>query len=283
MSDHSAGADSDEHPADSPDRISGTGPGRTTSRLDDVLTRTVGRVAPTTALCIAFAVYIVVGIVLPLALNFGRVGLVSWSFMAGMWAFIVALAAIVTAQQAMHRRLLLEWTSDLRKLDATEFEWLVGELLRREGWNVQETGRPDGPDGNIDLRAECGGRSLVIQCKRWTANVVGVDEVRKLAGTVSGEKSHVTTGVLVTLSRFSDAAIEEASRLRIELVDNVALLTRIDRVRASEPCPNCGASMRLDRSSRGRWLRCPRYPHCSGKRDLTDRLGTAVDLLLARS
>lgn len=64
--------------------------------------------------------------------------------------------------EARDRRHLLEWTSDLRLLDATEFEWLVGELLRREGWSVAEHGRQAGPDGNIDLEirlASGGGRS----------------------------------------------------------------------------------------------------------------------------
>jgi hypothetical protein len=45
----------------------------------------------------------------------------------------------------------MEWTSDLRSLSAEEFEWLVGEFFRREEWDVRETGRQDGPDGNVDL------------------------------------------------------------------------------------------------------------------------------------
>jgi hypothetical protein len=52
--------------------------------------------------------------------------------------------------------------------------------------------------------------------------------------------------------------------------------------RAAEPCPICATPMLLDRSSRGWWLRCPRWANgCAGKRDLGAESGRAVDLLLA--
>src|SRR5205807_9889669 len=135
------------------------------------------------------------------------VGTIAFGALGASWAVVVLLAALLAAQQAGHRRLLIEWSSDLRKLDPTEFEWLVGELLRREGWSVVETGQPDRPDGNIDLRAERAGKRAVVQCKRWASKPVGVDEVRKIAGTASGESA--TDVVLITLSEFTVAAINE--------------------------------------------------------------------------
>jgi HJR/Mrr/RecB family endonuclease len=253
---------------------------RARTRLDDLLTRTVGRLPPLVGAAAALGVYVVLGIALPLALNAGRLGFILFGFLGASWATVVLLAALFAAKQASDRRRLIEWTSDLRKLDATEFEWLVGELLRREGWNVTETGRVDGPDGNVDLRAAQGQRVLVVQCKRWAAKPVGVDEVRKLAGTTSGERSGAAA-VLVTLSDFTEAAINEGKRLRVDLVDGDALLARIDHVRQSEACPLCATPMILERSSRGWWLRCPRFPACSGKRNLASEPGAAVDLLLS--
>lgn len=234
------------------------------------------------ALALALAVYIALGVALPLALDAGRLKLITLGFLGATWGLVIILAALLAAQQATHRRLLIEWTSDLRKLDATEFEWLVGEVLRREGWNVVETGKPDGPDGNVDLRAERQGKRLLLQCKRWTAKPVGVDEVRKIAGTASGERTIGAAGALVTLSDFTEAAVDEGRRLDVELVDGRALLARIERVRDSEPCPLCDTPMHLDRSARGWWLRCPSFPRCSGKRDLGIDPGAAVDLLLTR-
>jgi hypothetical protein len=129
---------------------------------------------------LALVVYVVLGVVLPLLLDVGRGGFIGFGFLGASWGVVILLAGLLAAQQAAHRRLLIEWTSDLRKLDATEFEWLVGELLRREGWNVTETGRQDGPDGNIDLGAMQDGSLLVVECKRWAAKPVGVDFARWL-------------------------------------------------------------------------------------------------------
>jgi len=252
---------------------------RAHTQLDDVLSRTVGRLPPLVGAGVALGVYVVLGVALPLALNAGRLGFILWGFLGASWGTVILLAALFAAKQASDRRRLIEWTSDLRKLDATEFEWLVGELLRREGWKVTETGRVDGPDGNVDLRAAQDQRVLVVQCKRWAAKPVGVDEVRKLAGTASGERSGAAA-VLATLSNFTEAAMREGKRLQVQLVGGDALLGRIDRVRRSEACPLCATPMVLERSARGWWLRCPRFPACSGKRDLASEPGAAVDLLL---
>jgi restriction system protein len=253
---------------------------RTRTQLDDVLTRTIGRLPAMWALGLAAAVYILLGAAAPLALDSGRAGTIALGFLGASWSLVVVLAALLAGQSATHRRLLIEWTSDLRKLDASEFEWLVGEVMRREGWVLEEMGRRDGPDGGIDLRAKRDGRTVLVQCKRWTATVVGVDEVRKIAGVASAhDRAH--SGSVVTLSTFTDQAVTEARRLGVELVDGPKLLERIERVRGSEPCPHCGTAMILDRSPRGWWLRCPTFPGCDGKRDLGADAGAAVDLLTA--
>lgn len=254
---------------------------RTKTQLDDVLTRSIGKLPPMAGLFLSFGLYAVLGVLLPLLLRTGR----SWTIALGAFGassgVIVLMSAMVALKQAGDRRRLIEWTSDLRKLDATEFEWLVGEVLRREGWAVTETGHSDRPDGNIDLRAQRAGRRMIVQCKRWAAKPVGVDEVRKLAGTASAESR--ADAVLVTLSDFTASAQAEAPRLRVQLIDGTALLERVERVRRSEPCPVCTTPMILDKSPRGWWLRCPRFPGCSGKRDLSSQPGQAVDLLLEGS
>jgi hypothetical protein len=63
---------------------------------------------------------------------------------------------------AVHRRHLVDWTTELRHLNSTEFEWLVGEVFRREGWSIRETGRVDGPDGNIDLVLRRKGEQSIV-------------------------------------------------------------------------------------------------------------------------
>ena len=243
-----------------------------------VLMRTVGRLSPGAGATVAISVFLILGVALPVLIRSDRAGTIALGTLGALLAVVVLLADLLAAQQANHRRLLVEWTSDLRKLDATEFEWLVGEVLRREGWTITETGRPDRADGNVDLRASRAGQRLLVQCKRWQAKPVGVDEVRKIAGTASAEQP--AEPVLVTLSTFTADARAEAPKLRVQLVEGRDLLQRIEGVRRSEPCPSCNTPMILDRSSRGWWLRCPRYPSCTGKQDLSNEPGTAVDLLL---
>ncbi len=102
------------------------------------------------AVCVLL--YAGLGLTLPLALGLPTSWLVSLNVLGTTLAGVVILAWFTARVQARDRRHLVEWTTDIRLLDAAEFEWLVGEVFRRDGWKVEETGRQDGPDGNVDLR-----------------------------------------------------------------------------------------------------------------------------------
>jgi restriction endonuclease Mrr len=149
---------------------------------------------------------------------------VPWLVVANVWAATLAgllgffwFAIQVRAANARH---LVEWTTDLRLLDSAEFEWLVGELFRREGWQVEEVGRRGTPDGNIDLELVRAGTRRIVQCKRWAAWLVGVDEIRSFAGTLMREGLPGSSGVYVTLSDFSPQARDEGKRIGLVLIDN---------------------------------------------------------------
>jgi hypothetical protein len=181
-------------------------PGRTTTALDDLLTRSVGRLPLAGALALAAAVYVGFGLVLPLGSGASQSLLVVLNVMDVVFAWTITLAWLLPRTEATHRRHLLEWTTDLRRLSSQEFEWIVDEVLRREGWNVAETGREAAADGNVDLRLRRGNRQMLAQCKRWSSTPVGVDEVRKLAGTLMRERLPGNAGMLVTLSHFTGPA-----------------------------------------------------------------------------
>jgi restriction system protein len=161
---------------------------------------------------------------------------------------------------------------------ADEFEWLVGETYAREGWTVRETGRQEGPDGNVDLKLAKDGTRLIVQCKRWVSRLVGVDEIREFAGTLMREGLTGSDGVFVTLSDFTQPAKAESGQIGIELINGRKLYSKIERVRQAEPCPICQQPMVLDRSSRGWWFRCV-ATGCTGKRDLGNEPGRALELL----
>ena len=106
---------------------------------------------------------------------------------------------------------------------------------------------------------------------------VDVDQIRLFQGTLHRENLPGDSGIFVTLSRFTENARMEAERDGLTLIDNRELHSRIEKVRRSEPCPQCEAPMMLGRSPHGWWLRCVNAP-CSGKRDLDP--GRALDLLM---
>jgi hypothetical protein len=265
-------------------------PGRTITALDDALTRTIGRLSLNLALFLAALAYVGIGLALPLGVGARAPLLIACNVIGVSFGWAITLAWVFRSVQSTHRRHLLEWTTNLRLLSAQEFEWLVGEMLRREGWQVEETAREGEPDGNVDLRIHRGERRALVQCKRWTSTPVGVEKVRELAGTLVRELTGTLVreglpadaGILVTLSHFTAPAVAEAAKLRVQLVDNRDLVRRIEDVRATEPCPVCSTPMIPDRSTHGWWLRCPRYfDGCKGKRNLAEDPARALELMLA--
>jgi HJR/Mrr/RecB family endonuclease len=245
---------------------------------DHALIPFVTRVPGLVVAAVALLFYPGIGLVLPLVLGWPTNWLISINLIGVTAAALLSIGYLVVLVQAKDRRHLLEWTTDLRLLTAAEFEYLVGELFRREGWNVAETGRQDGPDGNIDLVLTRGRKRRIVQCKRWTSWLVGVKEVRAFAGTLMSEGASGKDGIFVTLSNFTEQAEEEAKRTGIALLDGADLLSRVEKVRRQEPCPICDRPMLFDRSSRGWWFRCV-TEGCAGKRDLGTEAGRAIELL----
>lgn len=251
------------------------------SRFDYLFERILMAVARSSGYAVAalaLLFYGVGGLALPLALDWPVLHLVVANVLGTMLAGLVSLGWFVVQVQARDRRHLVEWTTNLRLLTAEEFEWLVGEVFRREGWEVRETGRQDGPDGNVDLELTRDGQRTIVQCKRWVSWPVSVDEIRKFAGTLMREGLAGSAGIFVTLSDFTEQAKAEARKIGITLADNRDLYSRIEMVRRAEPCDICQKPMILARSSRGWWLRCVAVGF-QGKRDLGRDPARAVDLL----
>lgn len=246
--------------------------------FERILWAVVTRISGRTAAALAFLLYAGGGLGLPLALDWPVLDLVVANVLGTMLAGLVILGWFVVQLQARDRRHLVEWTTNLRLLTAEEFEWLVGEVFRREGWKIRETGRQDGPDGNVDLELTRDGQRMIVQCKRWVPRLVSVNEIRKFAGTLMREGLAGSAGIFVTLSDFNEQARAEAQTIGMTLVDNRDLYSRIEKVRRAEPCDICQKPMVLARSSRGWWLRCVAVG-CQGKRDLGGDPGRAVDLL----
>lgn len=67
-----------------------------------------------------------------------------------------------------------------------QFEMLVGEAYRLQGYRVTETGGGEA-DGGIDLALTKGSEKFLVQCKQGKAYKVGVDVVRELYGVMAAK------------------------------------------------------------------------------------------------
>ncbi|MES2609122.1 MAG: restriction endonuclease [Pseudomonadota bacterium] len=112
----------------------------------------------------------------------------------------------------------------------TEFEMLVGEAYRLQGFEVTETGG-GGADGGVDLVLTRGGEKFFVQCKHWKAFKVGVETVRELYGVMAAHGA--TGGFVVTSGRFTNDARLFTQGRNVQLVDGPRLLSMIQTARQS--------------------------------------------------
>ena len=111
-------------------------------------------------------------------------------------------------------------THALRDMTWQEFELLVGEAFRAQGYQITETGG-GGPDGGADLVLRNGAETWLVQCKRWKAYMVDVSVVRELYGVMAARGA--TGGYVVTAGSFSNDAQAFAAGRNVRLIDGLKL------------------------------------------------------------
>ncbi len=135
------------------------------------------------------ASYPVLRYLLP-ALTHGSLWALIGSAFAPWLTFALALIALYTEADKYQRRQLLKQQSSLetlRGLTWQEFELLVGEAYRRQGYSVEETGG-SGPDGGVDLVLRRTGETVLVQCKRWKQQAkVGAPTVRRRCASCAAQ------------------------------------------------------------------------------------------------
>lgn len=179
----------------------------------------------------------------------------------------------------------------LENISWQEFERLVGEALRQQGYAITETGG-NGPDGGVDLILRSPeGERYIVQCKQWRATKVGVPVIREFLGAMVTHGA--VGGFVVTAGSFTSEAREFASGRNIRLVDGVELKkwiaaakrapiqppqtdTHIKPVleevslKAETPnCPVCNSTMLKRVAKRGPHIGrafwgCTKWPGCKG-------------------
>lgn len=211
---------------------------------------------------------------------------------------------VVAEVKKFSRRRLLDSRSgigSLRAMSWQEFEQLVGEAYRRQGYAVEESGG-SGADGGVDLILRKAGATTLVQCKQWKTRKVGVKIVRELYGVMAAEQA--PRGVVVTCGHFTNEANAFADGNPVDLVDGPALWELVQAVKtgkkstrtppresnqatATRPpapripedgkivplCPMCGSKMVLRTARKGsnpgeQFYGCPHFPKCRGTRKI---------------
>ncbi len=129
---------------------------------------------------------------------------------------------------------------EVSRMSWQQFELLVGEAFRSQGYAVAELGGA-GPDGGVDLVLTKDGARYLVQCKQWKAFKVGVSVVRELYGVMAAQRA--AGGFLVTSGRLTEEARAFASGKNITLIDGERLpgfLRRGQSARPTTPGPQSG-------------------------------------------
>jgi restriction system protein len=194
------------------------------------------------------------------------------------------LPAPISAYHSWRKRKLLDSQKDLnaiRSLGWREFEELVGEAYRRQGYTVRENPGA-GPDGGIDLVLSKDGNTYLVQCKQWRSMKIGVKIVREMYGIMTAK--HASGVIIITSGMVTQEAKSFASGKPIDLVEGRQLAELVSSVQKNpdnapktnsvQPstdhiCPKCGAEMVLKTARRGKYAgskfwSCSKYPNCKG-------------------
>ncbi|WP_104553860.1 restriction endonuclease, partial [Xanthomonas arboricola] len=212
----------------------------------------------------------------------------AWTLLGVCW-----LAALFSYLRTCSRRRFLETRTSLESLAAggwRQFELLVGDAFRRQGYSVEETGL-GGADGGIDLILRKDGRRTLVQCKQWQRQQVGVSVVREMYGLLTHHQAHAVK--IVCIGTYTRDAERFAQGKPIELIGDEQLLgmiravqqkitaqptataVRIEPVFASPDstasatvaipsCPRCGSALvqRRNRRTGESFLGCIQFPKC---------------------
>lgn len=211
--------------------------------------------------------------------------------LAPMALVLFGMFAFVSFWLGRSRRRLVDTQTSLESLRNTpwkQFEYLVAEAYRRQGYHVDYS-LGQGADGGVDLTLRRDGRTSLVQCKQWKVFSVGAPVIREMFGLLTAEQAD--EAIIVTSGNFTREAQEFADGKPIRLVDGPQLLALVqsvqtrpavtappdpelaDRPQRPPACPHCGKAMKLRTARRGtkvgtQFWGCSAYPDCKGTRAL---------------
>jgi restriction system protein len=212
--------------------------------------------------------------------------------MAPWFGFLFLVPVPISLLNSTRKKRLLDNQKDIesiRILPWKQFEELIGEAFRRQGYAVLEN-EGAGPDGGVDLWLRKNNNRYLVQCKQWKSQKVGVKVVREMYGLVA---AHSAAGAIIVISgMFTQEARTFATGKTIDLIEGQQLVaminsvkknnsSRVEQVAPSQSktqeipkCLSCGAMMVLRTAKKGgnagqQFWGCSNFPSCKGIRTLS--------------
>ncbi len=206
-------------------------------------------------------------------------------------SWIVHARAAVAAFYRRRRRTLSGQTanntaaSELKAMHWPQFEALVGDAFRLQGFMVAQRGGLE-PDGDVDLVLSKASELFLVQCRQWKAHTVGADVVRALHGVMLAQGA--AGGFVVTSGSYTAEAQALGTARNVQLIDGDKLIEMIRVARVSQDmqsrasasawgthapaCPACNAAMILREAKYGtnagqHFWSCTKFPNCRGTRE----------------
>jgi len=163
----------------------------------------------------------------------------------------------------------------LRKIGWSEFEKLVGLIYEHRGFSVA---RLDGTTSNAgaDLLLKSTTEEIIVQCKQWRDQVVGVGQIKEFLVALKEHK--ITKGIFVTLAGSTGDAGQLADKHGIKIfkeTDIIEMLGESGLIYSKEisdlfsgetkSCPQCRQEMvlRTAYTTGKKFWGCSTYPTCS--------------------
>lgn len=144
--------------------------------------------------------------------GFASLGQYVLPFLFGLGAF---LSLVMSAKRKKLHDDVTKGDLIVSDISWQDFELLIAEHFRRQGFTVRGTG--PGADGGVDLVLTKDAAKYLVQCKQWKAYKVGVKIVRELLGTMVG--TGAAGGYVVTSGQFTKDAVAFARENNIELLE----------------------------------------------------------------
>lgn len=117
------------------------------------------------------------------------------------------------------RKLYVRHAGQLKELSPEAFERYCATLFKKMGYQVEMT--PYQKDGGYDLVLRDARRTIMVECKRYADNSVGVEIVRQLYGVFGSKQADEAW--IATTSWFTEPAKRFADKKPIRLIDGIEL------------------------------------------------------------